>query len=88
MIRPCGGRVRLAVKAGSPAPFEEEAPMPNVVRNVARAERGGDLIEYGLLVAFVVAVVMVTVIADPLGINGTVVSAFHTTADALRSASH
>ena len=41
-----------------------------------RDERGEDLIEYGLLAAFVAAVATAVVIADPLGIKGSLKNAF------------
>ena len=50
--------------------------MMNLVRNFVRDENGEDLIEYGLLAAFVAAVALVTIILDPLGIKGALVGAF------------
>ena len=44
--------------------------MMNLVRNFIREENGEDLIEYGLLAAFVASVALVTIILDPLGIKG------------------
>jgi Flp pilus assembly pilin Flp len=41
-----------------------------------RDERGEDLIEYGLLAAFVAAVATAVIIADPLGIKGSLKGAF------------
>src|SRR5688500_4162760 len=52
------------------------ATMMNLVRNFLRDENGEDLIEYGLLAAFVAAVALVTIIADPLGIKGSLTAAF------------
>jgi Flp pilus assembly pilin Flp len=57
--------------------------MLNVVRNFVREENGEDLIEYGLLAAFVAAVALVTIIADPLGIKGALVGAFNKAKNAL-----
>jgi len=59
--------------------------MMNLVRNFVRDENGEDLIEYGLLAAFVAAVALVTIIADPLGIKGALVGAFQKAADALNA---
>jgi Flp pilus assembly pilin Flp len=60
--------------------------MMNVIRNFVREENGEDLIEYGLLAAFVAAVALVTIIADPLGIKGALKGAFQKAADALTQA--
>ena len=57
--------------------------MMNAIRNFVREENGEDLIEYGLLAAFVAAVALVTIIADPLGIKGSLVAAFNKAKDAL-----
>ena len=50
--------------------------MMNLVRYFVRDESGEDLIEYGLLAAFVAAVALVTIILDPIGIKGSLVGAF------------
>lgn len=50
--------------------------MMNLARNFVRDENGEDLIEYGLLAAFVAAVALVTIILDPIGIKGALVGAF------------
>jgi len=55
----------------------------NLVANFVRDENGEDLIEYGLLAAFVAAVALVTIILDPIGIKGSLVNAFQKAADAL-----
>ena len=60
--------------------------MMNLIRNFVRDENGEDLIEYGLLAAFVAAVALVTIIADPLGIKGALRGAFQKAADALVTA--
>ncbi|HET9326755.1 MAG TPA: Flp family type IVb pilin [Candidatus Eisenbacteria bacterium] len=59
--------------------------MMNLVRSFVRDENGEDLIEYGLLAAFVAAVALVTIIADPLGIKGALVGAFTKAKDALEA---
>jgi len=51
--------------------------MMNLVRKFVADESGEDLIEYGLLAAFVAAVALVTIIADPLGIKGSLQNAFN-----------
>jgi Flp pilus assembly pilin Flp len=60
--------------------------MMNLVRSFIREENGEDLIEYGLLAAFVASVALVTIIADPLGIRGALVGAFQKAKDALDQA--
>ena len=57
--------------------------MMNLVRNFVRDENGEDLIEYGLLAAFVAAVALVAIILDPIGIKGSLVGAFTKAKDAL-----
>ncbi|PYM08403.1 MAG: hypothetical protein DMD82_02675 [Candidatus Rokuibacteriota bacterium] len=53
-----------------------------IVRFLAE-DRGEDLIEYGLLAAFVATVATATVIADPLGLTAAVVNAYKRCVDAL-----
>ena len=60
--------------------------MMKLVRNFVRDENGEDLIEYGLLAAFVAAVALATVILDPLGIKTSLVNAFQKAKDALDQA--
>ena len=57
--------------------------MMNLVRSFVADETGEDLIEYGLLAAFVAAVALVTIILDPIGIKGSLVNAFQKAKDAL-----
>ena len=57
--------------------------MMNLVRSFVLDESGEDLIEYGLLAAFVAAVALVTIILDPIGIKGSLVAAFNKAKDAL-----
>ena len=52
--------------------------------SVSSATSGGeDLIEYGLLAAFVAAVATAVIIADPLGIKGSLKNAFNRAKTAL-----
>jgi len=60
--------------------------MMNIVRNFVRDEQGEDLIEYGLLAAFVAAVATAVIIADPLGIKGSLKNAYLKAKSALDSA--
>jgi Flp pilus assembly pilin Flp len=55
--------------------------MMNTIRNFVSDEKGEDLIEYGLLAAFV-AVVGVLVL-NTLGLRGAIASAFQSAIDAL-----
>ncbi len=48
-----------------------------------REDSGEDLIEYGLLAAFVAAVATAVIIADPLGLTTAVKGAFQKAVDAL-----
>jgi Flp pilus assembly pilin Flp len=57
--------------------------MMNLVRSFVRDENGEDLIEYGLLAAFVAAVALVTIVLDPLGIKTALKGAFQQASDAL-----
>jgi len=57
--------------------------MMNALGSFIRDENGEDLIEYGLLAAFVAAVALVTIIADPLGIKESLKAAFNKAKDAL-----
>ena len=57
--------------------------MMNLIRSFVLDESGEDLIEYGLLAAFVAAVALVTIILDPIGIKGSLVAAFNKAKDAL-----
>jgi Flp pilus assembly pilin Flp len=50
--------------------------MMNLINRFVREESGEDLIEYGLLAAFVAAVATAVIIADPLGIKGALKDAF------------
>jgi Flp pilus assembly pilin Flp len=60
--------------------------MMNLIHNFVRDENGEDLIEYGLLAAFVASIALVTIIADPLGIRGALTGAFQKAKDALDQA--
>jgi Flp pilus assembly pilin Flp len=71
------GDMSTPASAGaSGPPAEETSTMMNLIRNFVREENGEDLIEYGLLAAFVAAVALVTIILDPIGIRQSLVGAF------------
>lgn len=61
--------------------------MFQMFNSFVRDERGEDLIEYGLLAAFVAAVATGVIIADPLGIKGALKTAFGKAKTALDDAS-
>ena len=48
-------------------------------------ERGEDLIEYGLLAAFVAAIAIAVIITDPLGLTTAVTDAYKRATDALNA---
>ena len=57
--------------------------MKQLLVNFIRDESGEDLIEYGLLAAFVAAVATVVIITDPLGIKTALIGAFNKAKTAL-----
>ncbi|HET7224223.1 MAG TPA: Flp family type IVb pilin [Candidatus Eisenbacteria bacterium] len=59
--------------------------MMNLIRNFVRDEKGEDLIEYGLLAAFVAAVATAVIIGDPLGLTGAIEGAYQKAVDALNA---
>jgi len=60
--------------------------MLQVLRFIGKEERGEDLMEYGLLVAFVATVALAVVITDPLGLGTAVEAAYQRAIDALNQA--
>jgi Flp pilus assembly pilin Flp len=67
--------------------FERETrTMFQILRGLGRDERGEDLMEYGLLVAFVASVALAAVITDPLGLGTAVEAAYERAIDALNQA--
>ena len=57
--------------------------MKKLMIRFVRDERGEDLIEYGLLAAFVAAVATAVIVADPLGIKGSLKNAYNRAKTAL-----
>ncbi len=57
--------------------------MIQLAKNFIRDERGEDLMEYGLLVAFVAAVALAVIITDPIGLKTAIENAFTKAKDAL-----
>jgi Flp pilus assembly pilin Flp len=56
-----------------------------MLKSFIRDERGEDLIEYGLLAAFVAAIALAVIIADPLGLTTAVTDAYQRATDALNA---
>jgi len=56
-----------------------------MLKSFIRDERGEDLIEYGLLAAFVAAIAVAVIIADPLGLTTAVTDAYQRATDALNA---
>ena len=57
--------------------------MKNLLSSFLRDESGEDLIEYGLMTAFVAALATAVIVADPLGIKTALVAAFNKAKTAL-----
>jgi len=57
--------------------------MLRIAKSFINDERGEDLIEYGLLAAFVAAIAVAVIIADPLGLKAAVEGAYQAATDAL-----
>ena len=60
--------------------------MLQFAKKFIRDERGEDLMEYGLLVAFVASIALAVIITDPLGLVTAITSAYQRAADALNQA--
>jgi len=56
------------------------------VKKLVRDEGGEDLMEYGLLVAFVASVAVAVIITDPLGFGTAIQNAFQKAVDAMNQA--
>ena len=59
--------------------------MKFVANRFVREEAGEDLIEYGLLIAFMAAVAMAVIIADPLSLETAVINAYQDCTNALNA---
>ena len=59
--------------------------MKALVTRFLREESGEDLIEYGLLCAFVAAVATAVIIADPLGVKASLIKAYEKAVTALNN---
>ena len=57
--------------------------MKNLIVRFLGEESGEDLIEYGLLCAFVAAVATAVIIADPIGIRTSLINAYNRAKSAL-----
>lgn len=57
--------------------------MHELVKRFVADENGEDLIEYGLLAAFVASVALIVILNDPLGLRRSIRKAYQVAADAL-----
>jgi len=60
--------------------------MIQFAKKFIRDERGEDLMEYGLLVAFVATIALAVIITDPLGFGQAITDAYQRAVDALNKA--
>ena len=60
--------------------------MLTFVKRLIKSEEGEDLMEYGLLVAFVATIALAVIITDPLGFGAAIQDAFVRAVDALNKA--
>ncbi len=60
--------------------------MVRFVKSLIRDESGEDLMEYGLLVAFIATIALAIIIADPLGLGTAIGNAYQRAIDALNAA--
>src|SRR2546425_607044 len=60
--------------------------MLQFAKRFIRDERGEDLMEYGLLVAFVATIALAVIITDPLGFGTAIQDAYQRAVDALNQA--
>ncbi|MBI4365007.1 MAG: Flp family type IVb pilin [Candidatus Latescibacteria bacterium] len=60
--------------------------MLQFVKAFVSDERGEDLMEYGLLAAFIAAIALAVIIADPLGLGTAIQNAYQRAVDALNAA--
>jgi Flp pilus assembly pilin Flp len=60
--------------------------MFQLVKKFVRDDGGEDLMEYGLLVAFVAAIAVAVIIADPIGLGTAIKDAFQRAKDAINQA--
>jgi Flp pilus assembly pilin Flp len=56
-----------------------------IANRFVRNELGEDLIEYGLLLAFMATVALAVIIADPLSLQGALTDAYQSCIDVLNS---
>jgi Flp pilus assembly pilin Flp len=60
--------------------------MPSFVSRLLRDEGGEDLMEYGLLVAFIASIAVAAVISDPVRFGDALQNAYQRAADVLNQA--
>src|SRR5258705_8964485 len=81
------GRDYQTGSASGPVREGTRAKMLRVLRFIGKEERGEDLMEYGLLVAFVATIALAVVITDPLGLGTAVGAAYQRAIDELGQSS-
>jgi Flp pilus assembly pilin Flp len=60
--------------------------MPKFVKGFIRDERGEDLMEYGMLVAFIASIAVAAVISDPVRFGDALQTAYQRAVDVLNQA--
>ena len=60
--------------------------MLTFMKRLIKSESGEDLMEYGLLVAFVAAIAVAVIITDPLGFGTAIQDAYQRAVDVLNQA--
>ena len=66
--------------------LREATSMIKLAKGLIRDERGEDLMEYGLLVAFIATIALAVIITDPLGFGTAIQDAYQRAVDALNQA--
>jgi Flp pilus assembly pilin Flp len=51
--------------------------MQQLIRRFAREDHGEDLIEYGLLAAFVASIALVTIVGDPFRLKSSIFATYN-----------
>jgi Flp pilus assembly pilin Flp len=59
--------------------------MLQFAKGFIRDERGEDLMEYGLLAAFIASIALAVIIADPIGLGDAIEGAYTAAVDALNA---
>lgn len=70
------GMMQYSRPPGSPDTLERSTTMLRHILRFWQDESGEDLIEYGLLAAFVATLATAVIVADPLGIKTALITAY------------